>query len=40
MEIYNILDDFNFEFSGSDLDQKWTLFGAPQKIIGVIEAQS
>jgi len=40
MEIYNILDDFNFEFSGSDLDQKWTLFGAPQKLIGVIEAQS
>jgi dynein heavy chain len=40
MDIYNILDDFNFEFSGSDLDQKWTLFGAPQKIIGVIEAQS
>ena len=40
MDVYNILDDFNFEFSGSDLDQKWTLFGAPQKIIGVIEAQS
>lgn len=29
MDIYNILDDFNFEFSGSDLDGKWTLFGAP-----------
>lgn len=40
MDVYNILDDFNFEFSGGDLDQKWTLFGAPQKIIGVIEAQS
>ena len=40
MEMYGILDDFNFEFSGSDLDQKWLLFGAPQKIIGVIEAQS
>ena len=38
MEIYNILDSFNFEFTSSDLDQKWLLFGAPQKIIGVIEA--
>lgn len=40
MDIYGILDDFNFEFSGGDLDQKWLLFGAPQKIIGVIEEQS
>ena len=38
MDVYNILDEFNFEFTGNDLDQKWTLFGAPQKIIGVIEA--
>jgi hypothetical protein len=40
MDIYGILDDFNFEFSGGDLDQKWHLFGSPQKIIGVIEEQS
>lgn len=40
MEIYGILDNFNFEFSSNDLDQKWILFGAPQKIIGVIEQQS
>lgn len=40
MEIYGILDNFNFEFSSGDLDQKWILFGAPQKIIGVIEQQS
>jgi len=40
MDIYGILDEFNFEFSGGDLDQKWLLFGAPQKIIGVIEEQS
>lgn len=38
MEIYSILDDFNQELSGGDMDQKWHLFGAPQKIIGVIEA--
>lgn len=23
MDVYNILDDFNFEFAGNDLDQKW-----------------
>ena len=40
MDIYGILDEFNFEFSGGDLDQKWLLFGAPQKIIGVIDEQS
>jgi hypothetical protein len=38
MDIYTILDDFNQELSGGDMDQKWHLFGAPQKIIGVIEA--
>jgi len=38
--MYGILDDFNFEFSSGDLDQKWLLFGAPMKIIGVIEEQS
>jgi hypothetical protein len=40
MDMYGILDEFNFEFSGGDLDQKWLLFGAPMKIIGVIEEQS
>lgn len=33
MEIYNILDEFNFEFSSSDLDQKWYLFGSPQRVV-------
>jgi polyphosphate kinase len=36
MDMYGILDDFNFEFSSGDLDQKWLLFGAPMKIIGVM----
>ena len=40
MDMYGILDDFNFEFSGSDLDQKWVLFGAPMKIIATIEEQT
>lgn len=37
MDIYNILDDENQELSAGDMDQKWHLFGTPQKIIGVIE---
>lgn len=40
MEIYNILDEFNYEFSSSDLDQKWWLYGSPQKVVSVIESQS
>lgn len=40
MDVYGILDDFNFEITGADQDQKWQLFGAPQKIQAVIEAQS
>ena len=38
MDIYSILDEFNFEFTSSDLDQKWYLFGSPQKIVQVIES--
>jgi dynein heavy chain len=40
MDIYTILDEFNYEFSNSDLDQKWWLFGSPQKIVSVIESQT
>lgn len=40
MDIYNILDEFNYEFSNMDLDQKWWLFGSPQKVVSVIESQS
>jgi len=29
MEVYSILDEFNYEFTNSDLDAKWQLFGAP-----------
>ena len=38
MGVYKILDEFNFEFNSSDLDQKWVLFGAPQRVIQVIES--
>lgn len=40
MDIYGILDEFNFEFTSSDLDQKWYLYGSPQKVVQVIESQS
>ncbi len=33
MEIYSILDEFNYEFTSTDLDQKWWLFGSPQKVV-------
>lgn len=38
MDIYNILEEFNYELSNSDQDQKWWLFGSPQKIVSVIES--
>lgn len=37
MEVYSILDEFNFEFNTSDLDNKWYLFGAPKRVIEIIE---
>ncbi len=40
MDVYSILDEFNFEFSNSDLDSKWQLYGAPQRVIQTIESQS
>jgi len=40
MEVYDILDEFNFEFSSSDLDNKWYLFGAPKRVVEIIETQS
>ena len=33
MGIYSILEEFNFEFTSADQDQKWYLFGSPQKVI-------
>lgn len=40
MKIYDILDEYNYEFSNADLDQKWLLFGAPKKVVEVIEVQT
>lgn len=40
MDIYTILDEFGYEFTNSDLDQKWYLFGSPQNVVQIIETQS
>ena len=40
MAIYKILEEFNFQFTNTEQNQKWDLFGAPQKLVKVIEAQS
>lgn len=37
MEIYQILDDFNFDISSSDQENKWYLFGAPKRVVEIIE---
>lgn len=40
MAIYDILEEFKHEFSKGELDNKWELFGAPQKLTKIIEATS
>lgn len=40
MDYYKILDDFTFELSSSDQNAKWELYGAPQRIIQVMQTQS
>jgi len=40
MGTYEILDEFNFELSNLDMDQKWKLFGAPCEIVEVIATQT
>ena len=40
MDVYAVLDEFNYEFSNSDQDAKWYLFGAPQRVVAIIETQS
>ena len=37
MDYYKILDDFVFELSSGDQTAKWELYGAPQRIIKVMQ---
>jgi len=40
MRTYDICSEFNHEFSNAENDDKWKLFGAPQRIMETIEAQT
>ena len=40
MAIYKILEEFHYQFTKGEQDAKWDLFGAPQRLVKVIEAQS
>lgn len=40
MRTYDICSEFNHEFTGGENDDKWRLFGAPQRIMETIEQQT
>ena len=40
MKIYEILQEFNVELSGSEFNHKWDLFKAPKNIQKIIESQT
>lgn len=40
VEIYDLLEDYQHEFSMSELDAKWELFAAPKRLMEVIQAQT
>jgi len=40
MRTYDICSEFNHEFTGGENDDKWKLFGAPQRIMETIEMQT
>jgi hypothetical protein len=37
--MYDIATEFNHEFSNKENDDKWLLYGAPQRVMAVIEEQ-
>jgi hypothetical protein len=40
MRTYDICSEFNHEFTSGENDDKWRLFGAPQRIMETIEQQT
>lgn len=40
MNIYKILEEFNYQFTNVEQNAKWELFGAPQRLVKCIEATS
>jgi hypothetical protein len=39
MRMYDIANEFNHEFTNGENDDKWHLYGAPQRVLAVIEEQ-
>ena len=40
MQTYAILDEFNYDLSYTDQQEKWHLYGCPQRLVGIMEAQT
>lgn len=40
MKVYKILDDFNFEMGVVDLNAKWDLYGAPKRLVKLMEERT
>lgn len=38
METYSILDEFNYDLSYVDQQDKWHLYGCPQRLVGIMES--
>lgn len=39
MEIYAIMDKYNFKFSEEEIKRKWLVFGGPKDVLNTIEKQ-
>lgn len=39
MRTYDIATEFQHEFSNGENDDKWNMYGAPQRVMAVIEEQ-
>lgn len=40
MKNFKILDEFNYDMSYTDQQDKWHLFGCPQRIVSIMESQT
>ena len=40
MQTYAILDEFNYDMNYTDQQEKWHLFGCPQRLVGIMESQT
>ena len=40
MQTYAILDEFNYDLSYTDQQEKWHLYGCPQRLVGIMESQT